>query len=103
LQELKLDDMLEFTGFDVTEVDQMLKNIDGLVIDDPQKEWGGMPEFNQENKMGVKEIIVHFETWDDRDAFAEVIDPSITKQTKYIWYPKKEIHKTAGIEYANIS
>jgi hypothetical protein len=91
--------MLEFTGFDVTEVDQMLKNIDGLVIDDPQKEWGGMPEYNSENMMAVKSIKVNFATVEDAQAFAKLVGQKITENTKFIWYPKAEIlHSSLVVE-----
>jgi len=52
--------------------------------------WAQMPEFIQENKEGVQQIIVHFETQEDVEKFAELTNQKITKKTKYIWFPKKE-------------
>ena len=100
LQELKAEGMdISITGFDEAGFNQMVENLNGLVIDDPSKEWQGMPEFKQENKMGVKEVIVHFETWENRESFAKLVGQNITEQTKYIWYPKQELHRTKGLEY----
>lgn len=55
---------------------------------DPAKEWDGMPEFHQEDKLG-KVIIVHFETEEDKQSFAELVGQKITASTKYIWYPEQ--------------
>lgn len=49
--------------------------------------WRGMPAFEQPHALGVKALIVHFANYDDLQAFAELVEQTITKQTKYIWYP----------------
>lgn len=58
--------------------------------DNPYDEWVGMPEFEQEDQLGLKSVIVHFETEDDIAAFAKIVGQPITMSTKYIWYPKQE-------------
>ncbi len=50
----------------------------------------GMPEYKQEDKMGVKTLYVHFRTWEDVQAFAELVGQEIKETTKFIWYPKEE-------------
>jgi hypothetical protein len=62
----------------------------GLYLTDPAEEWQGMPEFEQEGSETYQDIIVHFMTAEDVELFAELVDQTITKQTKYIYYPKKE-------------
>jgi hypothetical protein len=57
---------------------------------DPNAEWQGMPEFEQEDKLGAYQIIVHFEDEKSLKAFAELTQQSITVKTKYIWYPAQE-------------
>jgi hypothetical protein len=49
--------------------------------------WKGMPEFEQEDKLGWKTIRVHFENEDDYHAFARLVNQTLTDKTKYIWYP----------------
>jgi hypothetical protein len=62
----------------------------GLYLTDPAEEWQGMPEFEQEGSETYQDVIVHFMTAEDVELFAELVDQTITKQTKYIYYPKKE-------------
>jgi hypothetical protein len=57
---------------------------------DPEEEWKGMPGFNSEDKMGAKQIIVHFKTMDDFFRFALIIGQNLTEKTKSIWFPEEE-------------
>lgn len=57
---------------------------------DPMAEWEGMPEFEQEDNTAWKSITVHFDSPDNMQNFAELIEQTITEKTKSIWYPKKE-------------
>ena len=59
-------------------------------VDNPEDEWEGMPEFEQEDKTAVKSITVHFASLDDMHNFSDFIGQTITEKTKSIWYPKKE-------------
>lgn len=52
------------------------------------KEWEGMPEFIQGEQGSHKTIKVHFSCQDDVDKFSELIGQKITKDTKWIWFPK---------------
>lgn len=52
--------------------------------------WQGMPEFEQQDKTAWKTLNVHFENEADLMAFAELVQQSLTVQTKSIWYPKHE-------------
>jgi hypothetical protein len=56
----------------------------------PAQEWTGMPEFVQEDKTAWKSIIVHFDSLDNMNDFAELVEQTLTEKTKSIWYPKKE-------------
>ena len=58
---------------------------------DHEKEWEGMPEFDQET-VGepLQTIKVHFATQDAITAFAELIGQTVTIKTTFIWYPKAE-------------
>ena len=58
--------------------------------DTPEEHWQGMPEFEQEDKLGVQQIIIHFDTHEDVAAFAALLEQSITPQTKSLWYPPRQ-------------
>jgi len=57
---------------------------------DYQKEWQGMPEFEQEDLSAWKSITIHFDSMDNLQNFAELVGQTLTEKTKSIWYPKKE-------------
>lgn len=56
--------------------------------DDPNSQWGGMPEFEQEDAGAVRSIKVNFKSLEDVAEFAKITGNPITERTKYIWYPK---------------
>jgi hypothetical protein len=63
----------------------------GDAVDNPLDEWGGMPEFNQEDNFGaMKTVIVHFETEADIEDFSKLIDQKVTPKTKSLFHPKRE-------------
>lgn len=58
---------------------------------DLEKEWQGMPEFQQEDAFGaVATLKVHFASEDDIAAFSKAIGQSVQKESKFIWYPKQD-------------
>jgi hypothetical protein len=62
----------------------------GLYEFDPSEEWGGMPEFEQEDLTSFKSIHVHFRNQKDIDNFSELIGQGIGNK-RSIWYPEAEI------------
>lgn len=70
---------------------------------DPNEEWKGMPECNQEDKTAFKSLTVNFATQGGVDAFAELIGQAITKKTRSIWHPKAEIERYADKRYKDES
>jgi|APCry1669193181_1035450.scaffolds.fasta_scaffold227746_1 hypothetical protein len=56
--------------------------------DEWKKHWVGMPEFTQEKNLPFKTLYLHFRNAEDYEEFAKLIDQSLTKKTKSIWYPK---------------
>jgi len=99
---------IDLTGFSDIEVSNLLPDYNdnsspdhsiyggGVPVNDPMGEWNGMPEFNNPDAMGVKQIIVHFETWDDVREFAELVEQTVTEKTKYIWFPKADKVRDTG-------
>lgn len=56
-------------------------------IDDPLNEWAGMPDFNQGDLKGFKQIVVTFPSEEDMNNFSNLIGQKITRKTRSIWYP----------------
>jgi hypothetical protein len=85
----KLDELLNSFEADTQSVKDLLdwmKN-DGV---DYEKEWQGMPEFNQEDLGGIQKIAVNFKTREDVIEFKKLIGQNITDRTRSIWYPEAE-------------
>tara|TARA_A100000172_G_scaffold81163_1_gene73493 strand:+ start:7301 stop:7888 length:588 start_codon:yes stop_codon:yes gene_type:complete len=65
---------------------------------DADLEWTDMPEFNQENKMPTRQLIVSFKNEDDIKSFAKLLNQQITDKTKSLWFPEvknvKQFDKT---------
>jgi hypothetical protein len=70
---------------------------------DYEKEWEGMPQFEQEDLSAMKSVIVHFATQADVDAFSGLVGQTVTEKTKSLWYPKKERADLKALEYQNES
>lgn len=69
---------------------------------DAEAEWVGMPEFQQEN-LPDRAIILHFKTDRDVRDFAKLIDQTITEKTKYLYFPKQVLERTAHLRYQSES
>ncbi len=70
---------------------------------DPEKEWEGMPEFNQQDLKPLKTMFIHFETEADIKAFSELVQQKITDKTRFIWFPKAKIDRYANKRYSDES
>ena len=77
---------MDLLGFDEGELERLL----GGSPNDPNAEWQGMPEYEQDEAGSFKRIIVHFATQSHVDEFSKLISQSITEKTKFIWHPKLE-------------
>lgn len=58
--------------------------------------WRGMPEFVQDSAEPFKTLYVHFETREDMDAFARLVNQRVTRLTRSIWYPEVTIETYAN-------
>jgi hypothetical protein len=63
------------------------------------KEWKDMPEFVQKKQVPYKELVVRFETEKDLKNFARLIDQTVNKGTKGIWFPKLDLRIRSGLRY----
>ena len=91
---------IEAAGFDDTELSQLLERIGGEVVDDPQGEWDGMPEYKNEDKEAFQTVLVNFRCKEDVDSFALLVGQSVSEKTKWIWYPKAEREDNAHRSYS---
>jgi hypothetical protein len=85
LQELNFLDTegfkVEMTGFDISMILPP--------VDDNLAEYVGMPEYNNEHQLGMRHLIVHFNSNEAVDDFAKLVNQSITDRTRFIWYPEE--------------
>ena len=97
LHGIKLD--LEGTDFDIDFLG--LKNFSLGEIEpfDPNKEWVGMPEFNQVDKTSFRHVIVHFTNKEDVKKFFKLIEQNDTGETKSVWFPPQERMDTEAKRY----
>ena len=68
-----------------------------------QKHWTDMPEFVQEKKTPFSQIIVRFESEDDLNEFAKIINQKLTPKTKSIWHPHKPHMRSIRMEWQDES
>jgi ParB-like chromosome segregation protein Spo0J len=96
---------LDSEGFDLSLIgfdDGMLMNLSLLTeegLTDAEKEWEGMPEFDQGDNTSFRHVIVHFENNDDVKEFFSIIGQSHTDKTKSIWFPEQERMDTESKRY----
>jgi hypothetical protein len=55
-----------------------------------KEEWKDMPEFIQHDLQPYQKIILNFETKEDVEAFAKLINQKITYRTDTLWFPMKQ-------------
>lgn len=60
---------------------------------DPQKEWEGMPGF-ENAPTPFATVHVHFKSKEDVDSFAAIIGQTVTERTKSIWHPIQNTQST---------
>jgi hypothetical protein len=60
-------------------------------LDDKEdwNDWDGMPEFVQPSTASISNVVIHFETVEDREAFSKLIGKNITAKTKGVFFPVK--------------
>jgi hypothetical protein len=112
-----LDPISAMAGTDKEKLEELLRDIPnmGAEIDallsglhapmalevDRFAEWEGMPEYEQEDQLGVKQITVHFATMEAYKQFAELVQQPLTEKTKSIWYPKADIVRNSQYRFVS--
>jgi ParB-like chromosome segregation protein Spo0J len=96
LLKVELDD-LAAEGFDLDLIGFSEIELTTLRLDkeygenDADAEWQGMPEFDQEDQMAFRDIVIHFRNEDDVADFARLVGQKISPQTKFLWHPQNEV------------
>lgn len=70
-------------------------------VDDPNKEWEGMPEYVSGDETPLRSIKVHFYSKEDVDAFSRLIDQTITDKTISLNFPYRERENLADKVYVS--
>ena len=71
---------------------------------DPNAEYTGMPEFEQNDLMKPTHVLkVHFLNEADLEAFAALVCQPLTTKTKYIWYPRQDPADLKALGYEDES
>ncbi|MBC8552225.1 MAG: ParB N-terminal domain-containing protein [Candidatus Brocadiales bacterium] len=70
-------------------------------VNDPDKEWDGMPEYQHDDQTPFKQILVSFRNEADLKAFAKLVEQNVMVTTKSIWYPRAKDADVADIAYKN--
>lgn len=71
---------------------------------DPNAEWQGMPEFQQDDLMAAHRVVVNFKTTEDLEAFEQLINQSIPRGVRNagsIWYPNVEPTHVSHLGYTS--
>lgn len=114
LTEEGLYEFMHTTGIDMSFLEEQTADLVPSLVafknnffEDPAPEdgedWKGMPEFTQEDKTGVRSVIVHFKTLDDKTAFMKTIGQTLTDKTRSIWFPEAEIERLMDKRYVSES
>jgi ParB-like chromosome segregation protein Spo0J len=90
-------------GFSAIELDALLSDaaMDMQSAEARENAWRGMPEYENADLKPVRSIVVHFTSENDAQAFARLLDQSITERTKYLWYPRQQHMDTRNRTYAS--
>lgn len=65
--------------------------------------WQNMPEFVQNDLQPYQSIVVSFESKQDVEEFAKLLEQKLTYKTKSIWFPKKEKQVLLNKQYKDVS
>lgn len=98
----KLDELLADLTVNDAAVQSMINSLTaGPDVNDPNAEWVGMPEFQQDDQSAAYRCIVNFASEEDMQAFERLVGQPIPRNTKSIWHPKVERQNVRSLGYAS--
>lgn len=103
----KLDELLRDVQSGEAGVQAMLAELaekNGVIPPtfDASQEWVGMPEFEHPDINSAFQVVVHFASAEDVDAFERLIGQTVPRKSKVassIWYPEAEQLSNQGLGY----
>jgi hypothetical protein len=104
LESLRAEDaaLAEAAGYSADELARLLAATGGAgVPNDPATTWTGMPECESEDQTAAYSIRINFASAADRDAFAALIQQTITDKTRSLWYPPAPIGHISNIRFVD--
>lgn len=63
----------------------------GSLVENVAGEWGGMPQFQQDDKTAFRSIVVHFKDQKCVEDFGRLVKQKINDKTRFMWFPFIEI------------
>lgn len=66
-----------------------------------REHWGGMPEYENENLLPMYSVRVNFSSYEDMQAFAQLIENTVTPKTQSVWFPKQDKAELSDKEWVN--
>lgn len=94
-------------GFSKIESSALTEFLDAEYVDSskPQweKEWDGMPEFNQGTIEPYAKIVIRFECAEDLADFSKLVGQHLNHKTKSMWHPKIPSGLNSNKRYRDIA
>ncbi len=81
-----LDFDMDAIGFEPFELSHYLSDAEE---NDPEQEFTGMPDHDNEDISGFRKIIIHFECQQDVNDFAKLLHQQVSDKCKSLWFPEK--------------
>lgn len=96
--QVNLESLLKSVNSDNTALQAMLADLAGEngILPDVNAAWSGMPEMEQDTQSPFHSLIVHFNNNDDMQKFAQLIQQTVTKKSRYKWFPE---NRTSMLTY----
>jgi len=86
-------------GFEDKIKRKKLRGFLGKIPEEWEKEWKGMPEWNQGDFAPFKSVIVHLRDQEALDSLSKFTGQRIMPKTRFVWYPRVEIlHQGVVVE-----
>ena len=99
LSDLHADEFdMALLGFDADELETLLGFEAGdKGTNDPNAEWNGMPEFDNE-QINEPHLIVYFASVEQKIAFSKQVNQQLAEETKFVWFPKDSRPVRQGVK-----
>lgn len=87
----KVQELASMVEFDIADLTDFAKEVAlnfGNIVEDKDGEWQGMPDF-QNDEIKEIQLIVYFPSMEAKILFCKQVEQTVTKETKFVWFPKE--------------